>query len=170
MAEITDLNQLYRLDGSVPVTEELLPWVRVIRTMNETEKKREQRRRRCRNAFGTRCHKDCSQCASPRSGSDLSLEAKEEDGFEYQADETFFNPVYELERKELWERFESLTGSMDERERLIANSFILGLKDREVMGMLNIAQQSTYQYQKDKVRRKLRQGLIVMRYKKGDLS
>jgi hypothetical protein len=49
---------------------------------------------------------------------------------------------------------------MDERERLIANSFALGLKDNEVMGMLNIAQQSTYQYQKDRIRRKLRQGLM----------
>jgi hypothetical protein len=99
MAEITDLNQLYRHDGSVPVTEELLPWVRVIRTMNETEKKREQRRRRCRNAFGTRCHKDCSQCASPRSGSDLSLEAKEEDGFEYQADKPSSIPFMSLNGK-----------------------------------------------------------------------
>ncbi len=71
-----------------------------------------------------------------------------------------YNPVYELERKELWERFELLTGSMDERERLIANSFALGLKDKDVMGMLNIARQSTYQYQKDKVRSKLRQGLM----------
>ena len=49
---------------------------------------------------------------------------------------------------------------MNERERLIANSFAQGLKDKEVMGMLHIAHQSTYQYQKDKVRRKLRQGLM----------
>ena len=160
MREITDLNQLYRLEESVPVTEELYPWVRMLRTMNETVKKREQRRRRCRRANGARCHKDCSQCDSPRSGSDLSLDLLEENGIECQSAETFFNPVYELERKELWERFESLTGSMNERERLIANSFAQGLKDKEVMGMLNIAHQSTYQYQKDKVRRKLRQGLI----------
>ena len=84
----------------------------------------------------------------------------EENGIECQSAVTFFNPVYELERKELWERFESLTDSMNERERLIANSFAQGLKDKEVMGMLHIAHQSTYQYQKDKVRRKLSQGLM----------
>ena len=160
MPEITDLNQLYRLEESVPVTEELYPWVRMLRTMNETEKKREQRRRRCRDAFGARCHKDCSQCASPRSGSDLSLDLLEKNGIEYQTAETFFNPVYELERKELWQQFESLTGAMNDREKVIAWSFAQGLKDKDVMGMLNIARQSTYQYQKDKVRSKLRQGLM----------
>ena len=94
MREITDLNQLYRLEESVPVTEELYPWVRMLRTMNETEKKREQRRRRCRKANGVRCHKDCSQCDSPRSGSDLSLDLLEENGIECQSAVTFFNPVY----------------------------------------------------------------------------
>ena len=160
MPEITDLNQLYRLEESVPVTEELYPWVRMLRTMNETEKKREQRRRRCRNAYGARCHKDCSQCDSPRSGSDLSLDLLEKNGIEYQTAETIFNPVYELERKELWQQFESLTGAMNDREKVIAWSFAQGLKDKDVMGMLNIARQSTYQYQKDKVRSKLRQGLM----------
>lgn len=160
MREITDLNQLYRLEESVPVTEELYPWVRMLRTMNETEKKREQRRRRCRKANGVRCHKDCSQCASPRSGSDLSLDLLGENGIECQSAETFFNPVYELERKELWQQFESLTCSMNDREKVIAWSFAQGLKDKDVMGMLNIAHQSTYQYQKDKVRSKLRQGLM----------
>ena len=160
MPEITDLNQLYRLEEPVPVTEELYPWVRMLRTMNETEKKREQRRRRCRNAFGARCHKDCSRCTSARSGSDLSLDLLEENGFEYQAAENFFSPVYELERKELWQQFESLTHAMNDREKVIAWSFAQGLKDKDVMGMLNIAHQSTNQYQKDKVRRKLRQGLM----------
>ena len=160
MREITDLNQLYRLEESVPVTEELCPWVRMLRTMNETEKKREQRRRRCRDAYGARCHKDCSQCESPRSGSDLSLDLLEENGFEYQSAENFFNPVYELERKELWQQFESIIGAMNDREKVIAWSFAQGLKDKDVMGMLHIAHQSTYQYQKDKVRSKLRQGLM----------
>ena len=160
MPEITDLNQLYRLEESVPITEELYPWVRILRTMNETEKKREQRRRRCRNAYGARCHKDCSQCESPRSGSDLSLDLLEESGIECQSAETFYNPVYELERKELWQQFESLTVAMNDREKVIAWSFAQGLKDKDVMGMLNSAHQSTYQYQKDKVRSKLQQGLI----------
>ena len=160
MREITDLNQLYRLEESVPVTEELYPWVRMLRTMNETEKKREQRRRRCRKANGVRCHKDCSQCDSPRSGSDLSLDLLEENGIECQSAETFYNPVYELERKELWQQFESITGAMNDREKVIAWSFAQGLKDKDVMRMLNIAHQSTYQYQKDKVCSKLRQGLM----------
>ncbi len=160
MREITDLNQLYRLEESVPVTEELYPWVRTLRTMNETEKKREQRRRRCRKANGVRCNKDCSQCDSPRSGSDLSLDLLEENGIECQSAETIFNPVYELERKELWKQFESITGAMNDREKVIAWSFAQDLKDKDVMGMLHIAHQSTYQYQKEKVRSKLRQGLM----------
>ena len=84
----------------------------------------------------------------------------EENGIECQSAETFYNPVYELERKELWQQFESITGAMNDREKVIAWSFAQGLKDKDVMGMLNIAHQSTYQYQKDKIRCKLRQGLM----------
>ena len=67
MREITDLNQLYRLEESVPVTEELYPWVRMLRTMNETEKKREQRRRRCRKATRTAWISACSCWIRPGS-------------------------------------------------------------------------------------------------------
>ena len=160
MQDITDLNQLYPQSESVPVTEALLPWVRIVQTMNETEKKREQRRRRCRNIFGVRCHRDCTECEQIRSGMDLSLDYFETVGFEWIFADCMFNPAYELERKEMWAQFVFIADSMDDSGKLIAWSFVYELRDKEMMSLLHITHQSTYEYHKHKVRNIIKKGLI----------
>lgn len=160
MQDITDLNQLYPQSESVPISEALQPWVKIVQAMNETEKKREQRHRRCRNIFGVRCHRDCAECEQIRSGMDYSLDYLEMIGYEWIFADCMFNPADELERKEMWIRFVFLADSMDDSGRLIAWSFVYDLKDKEMMSLLHITRQSTYQYHKQKVRNILQKGLM----------
>lgn len=108
------------------------------------EKQREYRAKKCRNADGTVCRKDCKTCqlylaGEGLTGATLSLDAfVTEDGSPVEFEDKRVDVELEVARNILKEAFEKAKLQLTDRERLILEYFMDERSDAEVGEALHI--------------------------------
>jgi len=137
----------------VPVSEEVY---RAYKRPAWAEHKRQERGKRCIGENGSRCTGDCSQCDKLRTGSVLSLDAFEDEGYEPSdaAPDPAEVVAYKLLLEELFKALEEL----DSDNRRICELIAQGATEREIATVLGI-RQSTLNYRKRQLMARLRDRL-----------
>lgn len=118
--------------------------------------KRKERSKRCIGENGNRCTGDCNHCNKLRTGSILSLDALEEDGFE-PADFSP-DPAEIVADKLLLEELFKALDELDPDSRRICELISQGATKREIAAVLGI-RQSTLNYRKRQLLSQLRERL-----------
>lgn len=133
--EISDATRYIEIDGEkIPVTEDIY---RAYKRPLWTEHKRREREKRCRDANGYRCTKDCSQCEKQRTGSVLSLDKLTEDGIDI-ADPTDFAQV--IEASLIMEALRDAVDKLDPLDRQIIELFCIGKSERDIAAVVGLSQ------------------------------
>ncbi|MDL2293276.1 sigma-70 family RNA polymerase sigma factor [Ruminococcaceae bacterium OttesenSCG-928-D13] len=118
----------------IPVSEDVY---RAYKRPLWAEHKRKEREKRCRDANGNRCIKDCSQCEKQRTGSALSLDKLAEAGFDVA------DPIDFTQRIEDELLIEALHIALDELaplDRQIIDLFSAGKSEREIAAVVGMSQ------------------------------
>lgn len=133
--------QLYVNGKLIDVSEEVY---RAFMRDEWREAQREYRAKKCRNADGTVCRKDCKNCAlylegEGLMGATLSLDAfTTEDGSPVEFADKRVDVELEVARNILKEAFEKAKLSLTDRERLILEYFMDERSDAEIGAALHI--------------------------------
>ena len=152
-----DKQYYIKIDGEeIPVTEEQY---RAYQRPVWAEHKRQEREKRCRDAKGNRCMKDCSQCDRQHEGSVLSLDQFAEAGYE-PADLTDIAEIV-AERLLLRELFAALE-ELDPDNRRILELFSVGKSEREIAAEIGLSQKAINK-RKVKLFARLKERLINFR-------
>ena len=133
----------------IPVSEEVY---REYKRPLWTERKRNDRRSRCRDEKGRRCMKNCKLCEKQRSGGVLSLEKWIEDGFEV-ADPN--DLIEQITDDLLIENLRKAVAELPENERLIIELAYSGKSEREAAAEAGLPRK-TFVYRRDKIINKLK--------------
>lgn len=141
------------IDGQeIPVSEEVY---RAYKRPLWAEHKRKEREKRCRDENGHRCTKDCSKCDKQRTGSVLSLDKFNEEGFEVADSVDIAELVAE---KLLLEELVVALNELDLQNRRIAELYGEGLSEREIAAQVGLSQKGVNK-RKTKIFNQLRQRL-----------
>jgi RNA polymerase sigma factor (sigma-70 family) len=141
------------IDGQeIPVSEEVY---RAYKRPLWAEHKRKEREKRCRDENGHRCTKDCSKCDKQRTGSVLSLDKFNEEGFEVADSVDIAELVAE---KLLLEELVAALNELDPQNRRIAELYGEGLSEREIAAQVGLSQKGVNK-RKTKIFNQLRQRL-----------
>jgi len=137
----------------VPVSEEVY---RAYKRPAWAEHKRQERSKRCLGGNGNRCTDDCSKCDKLRTGSTLSLDAFEDEG--YEPSDTAPDPAEIVADKLLLEELFKALDEFDPASRRICKLIAQGATEREIAAILGI-RQSTLNYRKRQLLAQLRDRL-----------
>jgi len=149
----SEINQprIIVLEGQpIQVTEEVY---KAYKRPRWVESKRHERWSRCRTLNSSRCEDDCSQCPYQRSGSILSLEQSQENGFE-PIDESIDVEEAVLNRL-LMEQLTHYLEKLDPDNRRLCYLISQGLSERKIAALTGISQ-TTISYRKIKLFDELR--------------
>jgi RNA polymerase sigma factor (sigma-70 family) len=146
-----------KIDGKeIPVTEEVY---RAYKRPAWAEHKRKEREKRCLISNGKggtkRCTSDCSQCTKQRTGSVLSLDKFNADGFDV-PDSINIDEL--VEDKLLLEELFAALDELDPENRRITKLFSMGKTEREIAKDIGISQK-TVNNRKPKIFAQLRDQL-----------
>lgn len=144
------------IDGEqVPVSEEIY---RTYKQPLWAEHKRKERSKRCQISNGRggvkRCDADCSQCPHDRSGSVLSLDCFEEDGY-FPADATAVDPQQILEDALLLEELLAAIAELDPINQRIIELLQEEMSEHEIADVIGLSQKAVNK-RKVKIREELK--------------
>ena len=134
--------QLYVNGKLIDVSEEVY---RAYKREEWREAQREYRSKKCRNAKGVVCRKDCKTCphyleGNALLGATLSLDAfTTEDGSPVEFADTSVNVELEVARNILKEEVAKAKTQLDEREQVILESVLAGLSERMIAKELGLS-------------------------------
>jgi DNA-directed RNA polymerase specialized sigma24 family protein len=129
------------IDGQeIPVTEEVY---RAYKQPAWTERKRQEREKRCLISDGKgktkRCMEDCSKCTRQRNGSVLSLDKFVEDGYEI-SDPLDMDEL--LAERLLLEALAAALNELDPINKRIAELYGEGLSERQIAHEVGLSQKT----------------------------
>lgn len=143
-------------DQQIPVTEEVY---RAYKRPAWAEHKREEREKRClisnRKGGTKRCLEDCSKCTKQRTGSVLSLDKFNAEGFDV-PDSINIDEL--LEDKLLLDELFAALDELDPESRRIVELFSMGKTEREIAEFIGRSQK-TVNNRKPKIFAQLRERL-----------
>ena len=146
------------IDETVSVTEEVYRTYKRSIWNDDRKKKREAR---CliigKNGLQKRCREDCSQCPNYKSGTPYSVEAMQEQGLDIPDQNTDVEEaaIY----GELLEALMEVLDELDPAKRAITQAIMDGKSERTAAKELGYASQSSYNYQKNKLLKALKERL-----------